>query len=136
MVGFDDQVDVVRLQGELGQTEPEAIAPESERAEDPGADEVSAKAGEALAYAQSHVERMARVMVRALAMRDSSAGARGLASGAFSCAAPRLELELLLAKGAMAATHREILLSPSWTAPSSGGCRESLDSLRRRRSRS
>jgi hypothetical protein len=125
VVRLDDQVHVIRLDRKLVQAEPEAIAPQLECAKDSGAREMPAQARQALAQAKRHMERMARVVVRALGMRDARSEARWLATRALSGATPLAEPELVLLAGVTTSTHRRLLLSPAWTAPTISSCEDS-----------
>ena len=93
IVGLHDQVDVVRLHGEVHEAESRSLPPCVQRVEDAPENAVASKRGKTFEDAQDDVERKACLALRTRAVRDLPAFPR-LPSGSFASTAPCRQLEL------------------------------------------
>lgn len=98
ILGFGDQMDVIRLQRELVQPEAEAIASGGERTRDRASSRVPPKTRQAGADADRDVERMVLVQRGSRTMRSSSARTCALPTRTPPSTAPAAELELVLTR--------------------------------------
>jgi hypothetical protein len=115
VVGFDDQVDGVGLEGELVESQPKALTAVAEGSENPRAGEVSAQARKSRAHAKGDVERKASIVSRTRDVANPRTGARRLPAGALALAAPGAKREFVLTDPSTSAGDARILLSSSWT---------------------
>jgi hypothetical protein len=96
--GFGDPVDVVRLEGEVDQTEFEPLARRGERLLDRAPRQVTAETGQLLANSNRDVDGMARVVRWTFTMRHACTSSTRFATGASTGSAPRAEAEFVLAR--------------------------------------
>jgi len=109
-------MNVIGLDGELVQAEPEALASIADRTEDLGADQVAAEARQSFAQAERRVKGRACVVARACDMRDTGAPIRALASGSPARSTPSPEFELVLTDRSTTSGHHDMFLSSTMTA--------------------
>ena len=105
VTGLGDQVEVVRLNGELSETEAEAIVSGRERTCDRSMARSAAEARESGAKSERDVDGMACVELRPCSMRGARARAGALAAGSAACATPGPELELALTDSTKCSLH-------------------------------
>jgi len=110
ILGFGNQVDVIRLDRELVQTESEALAPGRQRGDDQPSRVFFPQARKAFLQPDRDVDRVSRMMSRARAMRDSGARTRRLAPGTRTRATPgsERERELLVSRN----TTHQVRIAP------------------------
>jgi hypothetical protein len=105
VVRLGDQVDVVRLQGVLGEAEAESLASGAERALDLRTGGATPEARQARAQTHGDVDGMASRQLLPRAVRHTASRTGALAACSATTAAPRTELELPLAQSLSLATH-------------------------------
>jgi hypothetical protein len=90
---FDDQMDVVPLDGELGHADVAAVAEVAERAVDHGERALAAEVPDVVGRSQRHVDGLVRAEVLARTVWKRRARSNGLSAGPRAPAAPGAELE-------------------------------------------
>ena len=115
VVGFDDEMDMVRLQGKVIQAESEPIRSRVERTHNPRTNQTPSEARKSVAQTEGHVQWVASIVLLPFGVRNSRTGTRPFPTGSFPRPTPCTERELMLVCTSTTVAIHSDLLSLAWT---------------------